>query len=158
VIVVAAFFIKLNIPGKKTSEACTQTDEWVYCPICNCDRTVLAKHICILRKSVTPTPHQLHQVQTLKNLKYPAQLGDILLKLRFNQHLGFVDSPRLQSIENMQVQADWAARNGFTGTTSRLLAEKLEAHFSHDLDLLDRYLDEVNIPPVTVDTISLPQL
>jgi len=94
----------------------------------------------------------------LRNLQYPAQIGDILLKLRFNQRLGFVDSPRLQSIENMQVLADWAATNGFTGASSRVLAEKLEARFSYDLALLDRYLDEMNVPLVTANTFSLPRL
>ena len=142
----------------ETTDSSTQTDERVFCETCDRHRTVLANHMCIIWNSVEPTAHQLLQAQMMRNLKFPAQIGDILLKLRFNQRLGFVDSPRLQSIENRQILADWAITNGLTGASSRLLAEKLEAHFSQNLALLDRYLDEMNVPLVTVNTLSLPQL
>ena len=43
---------------------------------------------------------------TLKELQYPAQLGDILLKLQYNQCVGYVNSPGLQLVENNGILAE----------------------------------------------------
>jgi hypothetical protein len=126
------------------------------------DRTVLAKHTCVRYKyspqPPAPTSTYRDRTFTLKELQYPAQIGDILLKLRFNQRLGYVNSNGLQAVENNKILTEWGRSKGIQGNTDKVIGETLEATFSQNLALLDEYLDSRGVPPITPDSFKLPQL
>ena len=144
------------------TETSVQTLKLAYCHTCRMDRTVLATHKCISHKfKSTPPPNistYRDRTYTLKELQYPAQLGDILLKLRYNQRLGHVDAAGLQSVENNGILADWGRLKGIQGTSDKVIGETVEAIFSQDLALLDEYLDNRGLPPISSDSVKLPHL
>ena len=139
-----------------------QTPKLAYCHTCHMDRTVLATHKCISHKYDSPPPPNTStyrdRTYTLKELQYPAQLGDILLKLPYNQRVGYVNSTRLQLVENNGILADWGRSKGINGTTDKVIGETVEAVFSQDLALLDEYLDNRGVPPITSNSVQLPHL
>jgi len=126
------------------------------------DRTVLATHKCISHKYNSSPPPNIStfrdRTYTLKELQYPAQLGDIILKLRYNQRLGHVDAVGLQAVENNRILADWGRSKGIQGTSDKVIGETVEAIFSQDLALLDEYLDNRGLPPISPDSVDLPHL
>jgi hypothetical protein len=95
---------------------------------------------------------------TLKELQYPTQLGDILLKLRYNQCLGHVDAVGLQSVENNGILANWGRSKGIQGTSDKVIGETVKAIFSQELTLLDEYLDNRGLPPISPTFVKLPSL
>jgi hypothetical protein len=155
----------LRIPtttAKTHTESSAQTPELVYCYTCKLKRTVLAAHKCIsLTFESTPPPNistYRDRTYTLKELQFPAQLGDILLKLRYNQRLGHVDAVGLQSVENNRILADWGRSKGIKGTSDKVIGETVEAIFSQELTLLDEYLDNRGLPPISPTSVKLPSL
>jgi hypothetical protein len=86
------------------------------------------------------------------------QLGDIILKLRYNQRLGHVDAVGLQAGENNRILADWGRSKGIQGTSDKVIGETVEAIFSQDLALLDEYLDNRGLPSISPDSVNLPHL
>ena len=93
------------------TESFMQMLKLAYCYTCHMDCTVLATHKCVSHKYNSPPPPNIStyrdRTYTLKELQYPAQIGDILLKLQYNQHVGYVNSARLQLVENNGILADW---------------------------------------------------
>lgn len=152
----------LTTTTRTYTESSMQTPELVHCYNCQMKRTVLAKHKCITHKfQSTPPPNistYRDRMYTLKELQYPAQLGDILLKLRYNQRLGHVDAVGLQSVENNRILADWGRSKGIQGTSDKVIGETVEAIFSQDLALLDEYLDNRGLPPISPTSVQLPSL
>ena len=144
------------------TETSAQTPKLVYCHTCRMDRTVLATHKCISHKYNSSPPPNIStfrdRTYTLKELQYPAQLGDIILKLRYNQRLGHVDAVGLQAVENNRILADWGRSKGIQGTSDKVIGETVEAIFSQDLALLDEYLDNRGLPPISPDSVDLPHL
>ena len=136
--------------------------ELVHCYTCQMKRTVLAKHKCITYKFQSTPPSNVstyrNRMYTLKELQYPAQLGDILLKLRYNQCLGHIDAVGLQSVENNRILADWGRSKGIQGTSNKVIGETVEAIFLQDLALLDEYLDNRGLPPISSTSVQLPSL
>ena len=126
------------------------------------DCTVLATHKCVSQKYDSPSPPNVStyhdRTYTLKELQYPAQIGDILLKLRYNQCVGYVNSAGLQLIENNGILVDWGRSKGINGTTDKVIGERVEGAFSQDLALLDEYLDNRGVPPVMSNSVKLPHL
>jgi hypothetical protein len=139
-----------------------QTPKLTYCHTCHMERSVLATHKCIshkFRSTLLPNISTFQdRTYTLKELQYPAQLGDILLKLRYNQRLGHVDAVGLQSVENNGILADWGRSRGIQGTSDKVIGETVEAMFSQDLALLDEYLDNRGLPPISPKSVKLPHL
>jgi hypothetical protein len=147
---------------KTYNESSMQTPERTYCSTCKMDRTVLAKHTCVKYKYHPQPPPSTSTYRdrtfTLKELQYPAQIGDILLKLRFNQRLGYVNSDGLQAVENNKILTEWGRSKGIQGNTDKVIGETVEAAFAQDLKLLDEYLDSRGVPPITSNSFQIPRL
>jgi hypothetical protein len=152
----------ITTTARTYTESSMQTPKLAYCYTCRMDRTVLATHKCVSHKYNSPSPPNVStyrdRTYTLKELQYPAQIGDILLKLRYNQRVGYVNSAGLQLIENNGILADWGRSKGINGTTDKVIGETVEAAFSQDLALLDEYLDNRGVPPLTSNSVKLPHL
>jgi hypothetical protein len=144
------------------TENSIQTPKLAYCHTCRMDCTVLAMHKCISHKYKSSPPPNFStyrdHIYTLKELQYPTQLGDILLKLRYNQRLGHVNTAGLQAVENTGILADWGRLKGIQGTSDKVIRGTVEAIFSQDLALLDEYLDNRGVPPILSDSVNLPHL
>jgi hypothetical protein len=64
----------------------------------------------------------------------------------------------LQAVENNRILADWGRSKGIQGTSDKVIGETVEAIFSQDLALLDEYLDNRGLPPISPDSVNLPHL
>lgn len=81
-----------------------------------------------------------------------------MLKLRFNQRLGYVNSDGLQAVENNKILTEWGRSKGIQGNTDKVIGETVEAAFAQDLKLLDEYLDSRGVPPITSNSFQIPRL
>jgi hypothetical protein len=64
----------------------------------------------------------------------------------------------LQAVENNRILADWGRSKGIRDTSDKVIGETVGAIFLQDLALLDEYLDNRGLPPISSDSANLPHL
>lgn len=90
----------------------------------------------------------------LNQIRFEAQIGDILLKLAYNLRNGSVNGTQLAKIQSSGDLFLFAQAVGIPGTT-RVAAERVEAAFCLDHSFLKFYLDYIGVPTSTHSSFVL---